>query len=150
MTLELTPECKLLTGEQIMKTCNIGKLAKDVDLSIDTLRYYEDLGLVGKPLRLPNGYRSYSQEAKNRFLFIKWAKIMGFTLKEIKEMLSIKDASSDACETIKVQVVGKIEAIDKKILELKKLRKSLKEVVLTCEKTPGNECPILEEFDSHE
>jgi DNA-binding transcriptional MerR regulator len=130
-----------------MRTYNIGKLAKEVELSIDTLRYYENLGLVEKPLRLPNGYRSYPQETKNRFLFIKWAKAMGFTLKEIKEMLSIKNASSDTCEIIKVQAMVKIDIVDKKILELKKLRKSLKEIVLTCEKTPGDECPILEDFE---
>ena len=130
-----------------MMTYNIGKLAKDVELSIDTLRYYEDLGLVEKPSRLPNGYRSYTQESRDRFLFIKWAKAMGFTLKEIKEMLNIKQASSDTCETIKVQAAGKIELIDKKILELKKLKKSLKEIVLTCEKTPGDECPILDDFE---
>lgn len=129
-----------------MRTYNIGKLAKEVELSIDTLRYYENLGLVEKPLRLPNGYRSYSQEIKNRFLFIKWAKNMGFTLKEIKEMLNIKHASLDTCEMIKVQSIEKIDVIDKKILELKKLRKSLKEIVLTCEKTPGDDCPVLEDF----
>ena len=132
-----------------MRIYNIGKLAKEVELSIDTLRYYENLGLVEKPLRLPNGYRSYSQEIKNRFLFIKWAKTMGFTLKEIKEMLNIK-ASSDACETIKVQAKGKIDVINKKILELNKLRKALKEIVFTCEKTPGDECHVLEDFKSCE
>jgi MerR family mercuric resistance operon transcriptional regulator len=130
-----------------MRTYNIGQLAKDIELSIDTLRYYEDLGLVEKPLRLPNGYRNYTLEIKNRFLFIKWAKTIGFTLKEIKEMLDIKHASSDTCEAIKIQAVGKIELIDKKILELKKLRKSLKEIVLVCEKTPGEDCPILEDFE---
>jgi len=133
-----------------MRIYNIGKLAKDVELSIDTLRYYEDFGLVERPLRQPNGYRSYTQETKNQFLFIKWAKAMGFTLKEIKEMLAIKHASSDTCETIKVQAAGKIEVIDKKILELKKLKKSLKEIVLTCEETPGDECPILEDFEQCE
>lgn len=133
-----------------MKTYNIGKLAKDIDLSIDTLRYYEDLGLVEKPLRLPNGYRSYSREEKNRFLFIKWAKALGFTLKEIKEMLDIKYASADTCETIKNQAKGKIDVIDKKISELKKLRKSLKNIVLTCEKTPGDMCPVLNDFEKNE
>lgn len=130
-----------------MSAYNIGQLAKEVKLSIDTLRYYEDLGLVEKPLRLPNGYRSYTQENKGDFLFIKWAKIMGFSLKEIKEMLSIKQASLDTCQTVKTQAAAKIELIDKKILELKKLRKSLKEIVLVCEKTPGEDCPILEDFE---
>lgn len=130
-----------------MMTYNIGQLSRDVELSIDTLRYYEDLGLVEKPLRLPNGYRNYTQETKNRFLFIKWAKAVGFTLKEIKEMMNIKHASSDTCETIKNQATEKIEVIDKKILELKRLKKSLKEIVHTCEEVPGDECPILEDFE---
>jgi len=62
-------------------------------------------------------------------------------------MLSIKHASSDTCEAINVQAAGKINVTDKKILELKKLRKSLKEIVLTCEKTPGDKCPVLEDFE---
>ncbi len=130
-----------------MRNCSIGTLAKEVDLSIDTLRYYEKLGLVKQPSRLQSGYRSYTQDSRDRFLFIKWAKTLGFTLNEIKIMLNIKDSNFDTCERIKTQAAEKLEIIDKKISDLKKLRKTLKAIVLTCEETPGDKCSVLKNFE---
>ena len=121
------------------------KLTQTLGVSSDTIRYYERLRLAENQLCLVNKYRSYSQETKNHFLFIKWAKAIGFTLKKIKRMLNIKHASLGTCEMIKVQSTGRIDVINKKALKLKKLKKSLKKLVLTCEKTPKNEYPILED-----
>ncbi|MBY0500459.1 MAG: MerR family transcriptional regulator [Alphaproteobacteria bacterium] len=127
----------------MIRTYSIGKLAKTLNLHTDTIRYYERLGLVEMPLRLSNGYRCYSKESEKRFLFIQHVKAMGFTLKEIKEMLDITHPSKERCDNIKVQAREKIDAINKKILELKKLKKILEEMVLNCEKSSNNTCPIL-------
>ncbi len=134
----------------MIRTYSIGKLAQTLNLHTDTIRYYERLGLVEKPLRLSNGYRSYSQESKNRLLFIRHVKTMGFTLKEIKEMLDITHPSEERCNNIKVQAREKIEAINKKRLELNKLKKSLEEMVFNCEKRLDDKCPILGCLEQYE
>lgn len=134
----------------MIRAYSIGELAQILNLHTDTIRYYERLGLVEKPLRLSNGYRSYLQESKNRFLFIQHVKAMGFTLKEIKEMLDITHTSEERCNNIKAQARERIETIDKKILELNKLKTSLEEMVLNCEKNPDDKCPILGCLEQYE
>lgn len=64
-----------------MKNMTIGQVAAIADVKVDTLRYYEKLGLIEEPMRGPNGYRQYSEQAVKRFLFIRRAKAVGFALR---------------------------------------------------------------------
>lgn len=104
---------------------SIGELAKQLSINPKTIRYYEDIKLLPRPDRGSNNYRVYSEDTLNRLHFIKKAKSLGFTLKEIKKVLSISDRGNDPCEHIGELLKLRIVALDIKLKELKELRTKL-------------------------
>jgi len=127
------------------KGYTIGQIASHVGVTVDTIRVYERYGLIEKPQRRPNGYRHYSKQFITRISFIKWAKVSGFTLKEIKELLAIdiEKSSSYACKEALHHVEIKLSVIEKKIKVLVQFKKALKSIINNCD-TTGTNCPILE------
>ncbi|MBU3105991.1 MerR family transcriptional regulator [Clostridium gasigenes] len=116
-----------------MKSYKIGELANILKIKIDTIRYYEKIGLIPKPKRLENEYRVYSEKYVEIIQFIILCKNNGFTLKEISKiinLLSLGDANNKELKTI---VSDKIDTIDIKIKELNFLKKQLNEVVKNCD-----------------
>lgn len=116
-----------------MKAYKIGELANILKIKIDTIRYYEKIGLIPKPKRLENEYRVYSEKYVEIIQFIILCKNNGFTLKEISKiinLLSLGDANNKELKTI---VSDKIDTIDIKIKELNFLKKQLNEVVKNCD-----------------
>jgi len=131
-----------------MEMITIGKLAKRVDLNIETIRYYERRGLIPKPRRRESGYREYSDETTKRILFIKHAKDLGFSLKEINELLSLKLAPGTSCSEVRKKAETKIEDIEGKIKTLRKMKKALLKLTTICSGSgPVSECPILEALE---
>jgi len=131
-----------------MEMITIGKLAKRVDLNIETIRYYERRGLIPKPRRRESGYREYSDETTKRILFIKHAKDLGFSLKEINELLSLKLAPGTSCSEVRKKAEIKIEDIEGKIKTLRKMKKALLKLTTICSGSgPVSECPILEALE---
>lgn len=106
----------------------IGKLAKQTGISTKTIRYYEEINLLPKPKRAPNNYRIYSEDIFKRLNFIRKAKDLGFTLGEIKEVLTISDSGLDPCERIGKMLKTKIFALEKKLKELRSLQNKLKKL----------------------
>lgn len=128
-----------------MEMITIGKLAKRVNVNIETIRYYERRGLIPKPRRRESGYREYSDETTKRIMFIKHAKDLGFSLKEVDELLSLKIAPGTTCSDVKSKAEGKIVDIDDKIKTLKRMKKALFKLSKACSGSgPACECPILE------
>ena len=107
---------------------SIGELAKQLSINPKTIRYYEDIKLLPKPKRGNNNYRVYSEDTLKRLHFIKKAQNLGFTLKEIKKVLSIRDRGNDHCEHIGELLKLKIVELNKKLLELKELQTKLKKL----------------------
>lgn len=127
-----------------MTNLTIGQIAKQVNVSNDTIRLYERQGLIEEPSRATNGYRQFPENTIHRLEFILRAKEMGFTLKEISELLSISQSSKKNCRIIKQQIDSKLEIVKNKISELKKLERALTKLVQSCEKqTLTGTCPIL-------
>ncbi len=83
-----------------MSTITIGKLAKETDINIETVRFYERKGLMPKPSRSPSGYRLYSDDDQKRLHFILLAKKHGFTLSDIKDLLELRVDPSSTCEEV--------------------------------------------------
>ena len=133
-----------------MKQLKSGDLAKQTGINVETLRYYEREGLLPKPERTESGYRQYSQMDVQKILFIKKAQELGFTLKEIKELLSLKISSGHSALEVKQLSLQKIQAIDAKITSLLAMKESLTCLVDACPGSEGDisECPILECLDS--
>jgi Zn(II)-responsive transcriptional regulator len=135
-----------------MKDYHIGQLAKDVQVKTDTIRFYEKIGLMPKPLHTQSGYRHYTLEDLKRLRFIIRAKDMGFTLAEIKELLAIKISSKDTCEAVYIQSQNKIKIINQKMSELKKMKRALGQLMKQChlENHYQRECPILDALEIEE
>lgn len=127
----------------------IGKLAGCSGVSAQTIRYYERSGLLPEPTRTAVGYRMYSDDAVIRLTFIKNAQLLGFSLSEIQELLSLRLQPSATCADIWQRTHQKIVAVDKKIEELQRIKRELTSLVAQCPgNLPANECRVVEALQS--
>jgi MerR family Zn(II)-responsive transcriptional regulator of zntA len=111
----------------------IGVLSKQVGIDIQTLRYYESQGLLNEPKRLPNGYRDYPKESIARLSFIKNAKLVGFTLSQINQLLAIQLTKDEhTCKEVKDFTQIKLDEINKKLKELEKIKAALSKIHSSC------------------
>lgn len=126
----------------------IGHLARRASVNVETVRYYERRGLVPRPQRSRSGYRQYGEETVDRIRFIKRAQNLGFSLKEIGELLELRVHSVTACAAVERKTRAKIALVDQKVRELSRMREVLHRLVAACQaKTPTAECPILETIE---
>jgi len=110
----------------------IGKLAASAGVGVETIRFYERKGLIKKPARREIGFRHYSEEEVVRVRFIKRAQELGFTLREVKELLEIQAKRKVTGAQVKAKADEKIEEIKKKILDLQRMEESLKNLARVC------------------
>ena len=117
----------------VMSYLKIGELAQKTETSTETLRYYESEGLLPAPRRSASGYRLYTEPDVGRVHFIRRARAMDFSLKEIGELLSLQVGKEAAtCGEVKSLAEHKLAAIDEKIAELKKMKAALQLVTESC------------------
>jgi len=133
-----------------MSLLTIGQVGKRTKVNIETIRYYEHLGILPKPNRNPNsGYRQYKENTIERLNFIKHAKELGFSLNEIKSLFALRMNSNSTCGDVKKRAEMKITDIEEKIKTLQKMNKALKKLVTQCRgKGPVGECPVIDAFSS--
>jgi len=126
----------------------IGTVADAAGVSVQTIRYYERIGVLPEPDRSSSGYRQYTPEAIHRLTFITRAQDLGFTLEEIRELLQLRVEEPGVCDTVKAKASLKIRTIQQKIRRLQKMEEALDTLVDSCEaKQTSAECPILEYLD---
>ncbi len=131
-----------------MESLTIGTLAKAAQVNLQTVRYYEREGLLPAPPRKPSGYRIFSSDAVRRVRFIKRAQELGFSLKQIKELLSIRIDPASDCSGIQKLARAKVVDIEEKIRTLQGMKKVLGKLATACPGSgPLGECPILESFE---
>ena len=131
-----------------METLTIGQVAKQADIGLETVRFYEREGLIENPPRRPSGYRAYPPETVTRVRFIRTAKGLGFSLKEIAELLDLRVDPVESCASVKTIAGDKIADIDNRIRTLQRMRKALRKLVTACEaRKATSDCPILESLD---
>ena len=125
-----------------MNSIGIGTLAKRAGVSIDTIRYYEKSGLLPPEARLPSGYRRYGEVQVSRLLFIRRAQELGFTLKDIRELLGLSRQRDVG--KVKRAAQKKLDEVEQRLIALTRVRDGLATLVATC---PGHgraaDCPIL-------
>ena len=122
----------------------IGKVANLVGITVEAIRFYEKQGLITPPKRNESGYRDYPEDTVQHVLFIKRAKELGFSLKEIKELMLLRHTPGTTCGAVKKQTEVKIANIDQKIEDLQKIKKVLVDLVSVCPgQAPISECPII-------
>lgn len=127
----------------------IGDLAKKTGLGVETLRFYEQRGLVLPVERSSSGYRSYDEDALVRLNFIQRAKSLGFSLEEIKQLLELNGQLHQSCHDVRSQVVHKLEEVQNRIRDLQVLQDSLQTLLIACDgSAPMETCPILQSLRS--
>lgn len=108
-----------------MKYLTIGKVAKQAGIGVETIRFYERQGLLEEPPRNESGYRQYGPETVEKLEFIKRAKELGFSLKEIGELFDLLHDQHATCGDVKGQAESKLRAIEEKIKDLTKMQTAL-------------------------
>src|SRR5467141_4241938 len=131
-----------------MKSLTIGRLAKEAGVNLETVRFYERRGLLPRPPRSASGYRLFPAEAARRLKFIRRAQELGFSLKEIRELLSLRVSRTTTSRDIRTRTEAKIVDIEAKIKSLESMKKTLRKLARVCDGcSPVAECPILESLD---
>ncbi len=124
------------------KALTIGRLAKLVGVNIETIRYYQRIGLITKPATPVSGYRKYSYKVAENIRFIKRAQRLGFSLQEIADLLNIGDGH---CDNVRVRAEEKRNKIEQQIKDLQMLSTTLDKLIHECYSgKKGQHCPIVE------
>ncbi len=134
----------------ILYIMKIGELSREADVSVETVRYYERLGLLPKVRRTESGYRKYSEDELRRLKFIVHAKELGFTLDEIGRLLSIRSDGSE-CESVRALAESKARDLESRIKKMSRMKSVLLELARQCEKKGVlDPCPVLKTLEEEE
>ena len=129
----------------------IGEVAKAAGIGIDAVRFYEREGLIPKPARRPSGYRTYSPDTVLSLRFIRQAKELGFSLKEISELLSLETNPRATAADVEELAKAKLADIERKIRSLQRMRRALRKVTESCPgQGPTSGCSILQTLNREE
>jgi MerR family copper efflux transcriptional regulator len=134
-----------------METLSIGQVARRAGVGVETVRFYEREGLLEEPPRRASGYRQYSEQVVKRIHFIKRAQQLGFSLKEITDLLLLRVDGQTSCEEVKQRTEAKIAEVERKLVELQHMRQALLQVAELCTgRGPASACPMLDALDQQE
>ena len=122
----------------------IGKLSKRTGCNIETIRYYERIGILLKPQRSEGGNRLYNEEQIKRLVFVRRSRELGFSLEEIRTLLKLVDGKKTTCQEIKTVTEGHLQDIERKITDLGKLQKTLENISSQCSGGFVPDCPIID------
>jgi DNA-binding transcriptional MerR regulator len=135
-----------------VRAMRIGELGERVGVNPKTIRYYEQIGLLPEPARLPSGYRSYAGDDVARLVFIKTAQRLGITLDEIREILALRDGGRRPCGYVRGVLRREVAELDQRIGELRRLRQELIRLDALAEEVgdAGEAiCPLIEGGRNH-
>jgi len=133
---------------KIPEKLTIGRLAKIIGVNLESIRFYERKGLIDQPKQYSGKYRIYPESYISRIKFIKRAQDLGFTLRDIKELLALRVSKTATCDDIRDKANLKIKEIREKVDLLKKMEGVLKKLANDCKKDrPVSECVILKAID---
>ena len=127
----------------------IGEVAERGGVSLQAIRYYEREGLLPKPPRLASGYRMFPDTAVRRVQFIKRAQELGFSLAEIRELLSLRENADAGAQDMRERARAKIADIEQKIRRLRAMKSALSALAERCPGCgPLSDCPILDALEA--
>ena len=129
-----------MTGQAFL----IGDIAREADTKVETIRFYERAGLLSAPERTRGNYRTYGARDLNRLRFIRRARSLGFSLDQVKALLGLSDDRNRSCSAIDVIAREHRDEVDRKIRDLKALRRELDCMIGQCRYGTVAECRIIE------
>ena len=122
----------------------IGELATATDTKVETVRYYEQIGLLAPPARTSGNYRAYDEDHLNRLSFIRRARDIGFTIEAVRELLALSDDAGRSCEAVDAIARTHLATIASKIADLSAMRSELDRVIGSCSHGTVADCKIIE------
>lgn len=122
----------------------IGDLGRQTDTKVETIRYYERIGLLSPPARTSGNYRAYTTEHLNRLSFIRRARDLGFSLDQIRALLDLSDDRTRSCDAIDTIAKQHLAEVDRKIADLQALRHELDHMITQCSCGTVADCRIIE------
>lgn len=125
---------------------NIGTVAEKSGVPAKTIRYYESIGLVRSAGRRPNGYRSYDEVDMHTLNFIKRARSLGFSVDEVRNLLDLWRDRRRSSAAVKALTTEHLKALDRKIAELRSMRRTLANLVERCRGDDRPDCPIVDDL----
>jgi MerR family mercuric resistance operon transcriptional regulator/MerR family gold-responsive transcriptional activator of gol and ges genes len=129
----------------------IGRVAKSVGVNVQTVRYYERRRLLTPSDRKPSGYRLYGDDAVRRLRFIKNAQALGFTLREVADLLNLRVTSTARCGDVRREAQAKLQQVEAKMRDLRALVRALRGLIKDCRAgQPTDRCPILQTLEKKE
>lgn len=122
----------------------IGEASKRSGVNIETIRYYERSGIMPKPHRTSSGQRRYNGEQLQRLSFIKRCRELGFSLNEVRDMFGLIDRGDQTCSEVHSLTINHLKGIRKKIADMRKIERVLKEMSDQCSQGNVPDCPVIE------
>jgi len=133
-----------------MKPMTVGQVARQAGVGVETVRFYEKKHLLEEPIRRASGYREYDNETIRRLRFIQRAKELGFTLSEIRELLSLR-CFEQPCNAVREQAEAKVAEIEAKVAMLLRMKEVLRRLASSCcKQSDKSHCPILDTLEYEE
>jgi DNA-binding transcriptional MerR regulator len=128
----------------VKATMNIGELASAADTHVETIRYYERIGLLPAPPRTAGNYRDYSAAHVSRLSFTRRARDLGFSIEQIRALLGLADQKQQSCEAVDAIARAHLADVKRKLADLSALRRELESMIGQCRHGTVAECRILE------
>jgi len=122
----------------------IGQLSRHTGVNIETIRYYERIGIMPKPRRSDGGQRLYDENQFKRLHFVKRSRTIGFSLEEIRNLLALDDEETLSCNEVYSLTEDHLEKVRQKITELKSIESTLKKLANQCSRGNKPDCPIFD------
>lgn len=127
----------------------IGRLAAETGCKIETIRYYERIGLLPSPERSPGGQRLYDWRARDRLMFIRHGRDLGFTLGAIRELLRLADDPDRSCADADAIARARLQEVDSRLVRLTALRAELQRMIAECQGERISHCRVIEVLADH-
>jgi DNA-binding transcriptional MerR regulator len=122
----------------------IGQLGSATRTKVETIRYYERIGLLPEPRRTAANYRTYGIDHAHRLVFVRRARELGFSIEEIRELLSLAERRESSCAAVDRLVGEHLATVEQKIAALQRLRRELRETLRACQGGRIAECRVIE------
>ena len=130
-----------------MRGFTIGQLAKSAGVNLETVRYYERIGLIARPPRTEGGHRAYGQEAVRQLAFVRRARDLGFSIPDIRALLTLAAPGGNSCAKVKNIAMAHLVSVQTKIADLVRLEAILSATITQCSEHSSVDCPVLDILD---
>ena len=124
----------------------IGEVAARAGVSVDTVRYYEQRGILPPPVRLPSGYRTYGPKEVQILRFVRRARDLGFPMEKVADLLALWRDRSRASSDVKHLAEAQVKALEDRIREMQEMKVALQHLVHSCHGDDRPDCPILDDL----